>query len=114
MARCPALTAKGDQCSGTVAKGAAFCYLHDPAFADQCRANASKAAKSKGGSELADLKAELRALFDGVKKEGGSDPRRAAVAAQVANVLLRALSIERDLPELEELVQRVEKLEASL
>jgi hypothetical protein len=113
MTRCAGLTRSGDQCSASAAAGGRYCYLHDPQFADRRKMHATKAAKARGHSELGELKAALKKLFDGVN-EGTADPRRAAVAAQVANVLLRALSVERDLREQEELVYRIEKLEASL
>ena len=113
MTRCPALTAKGDQCSAQLRPGQEWCYGHDPARAAERRAHASKAAKAKGGSELADVKAELRQLFTDVRR-GEADPRKAAVAAQVANALLRALALEREIQGQEEIAARIERLEREL
>jgi hypothetical protein len=113
MARCPALAAKGDQCSGTAAKGAKFCYLHDPQFAAKRSGTASRAAKSKGGSELADLKRELKILFDDVRL-GKAEPKRSAVAAQVGNTLIRLIALEKDVREQEEILARIARLDAAL
>ena len=114
MPRCAGITRSGDQCTATASAGATFCYLHDPGRSEERSRNAAKAAKAKGGgSELVEVKAELRQLFTDVRR-GAADPRKAAVAAQVANALLRALALERELKETEELVRRVEELEASL
>jgi hypothetical protein len=113
MARCQGLTRGGDQCSGTATPGGNYCYLHDPRYAAQRKAHATKAGKARGQSELGDLKVELRQLFQDVKA-GKGDVKRAGVAAQIANVLLRALSLEKDIREQEEILARIERLEEAL
>ncbi len=60
--------------------------------------------------ELAEIKARLSALADDVL-EGKADRGDAAVAAQVLNVYLRAVSVELKVVEQRELIERLEALE---
>jgi hypothetical protein len=64
-------------------------------------------------AELSDIKRRLSDLADDVL-EGRQDKAVAAVASQVLNVLLRAISVETKLKEQLELVERLESLEAGL
>src|SRR5215210_4046356 len=64
-------------------------------------------------AELSDIKARLSDLADDVL-EGRQDKGVAAVASQVLNVLLRAISVETKLKEQFELVERLESLEEGL
>jgi hypothetical protein len=113
MARCAGLTAKGDQCSATASPGGSYCYLHDPRYAKRRKADATKAGKSKGNAELGELKNDLMELFKQMKA-GKGDAKRAGVAGQLANAMLRALALEKDLKEQEEIVRRLERLEELL
>ena len=74
---------------------------------------ASRAGKSKPSQELTGIKQRLWDLADDVL-EGRQDKAVAAVASQVLNVLLRAISVETKLKEQLELVQRLEALEEGL
>jgi len=74
---------------------------------------ASRAGKSKPSRELTGIKQRLWDLADDVL-EGRQDKAVAAVASQVLNVYLRAVSIEMKLKEHLELVQRLEALEEGL
>ena len=74
---------------------------------------ASRAGKSKPSRELARIKQRLSDLADDVL-EGRQDKAVAAVASQVLNVYLRAISIEMKLKEHLELVARLEALEEGL
>jgi len=74
---------------------------------------ASRAGKSKPSRELTGIKQRLWDLADDVL-EGRQDKGVAAVASQVLNVYLRAVSIEMKLKEHLELVQRLEALEEGL
>jgi hypothetical protein len=65
-------------------------------------ANASKAARSKVGPELREIKAMLKKLADDVLS-GAVTPGKASVASQVLGVLLRAHEAERKFVEVEEL-----------
>ena len=74
---------------------------------------ASRAGKSKPSRELTGIKQRLWDLADDVL-EGRQDKGVAAVASQVLNVYLRAISIEMKLREQLELLQTLEALEEGL
>jgi len=71
---------------------------------------ASKAARSKPSRELAGIKQRLWDLANDVL-EGRQDRGVAAVASQVLNVYLRAVSVELKVREQQELTERLEELE---
>jgi hypothetical protein len=74
------------------------------------RRMASRAARSKPSKEIATIKGELATLYaDAVA--GRVDKGSAAVGAQIQNVRLRCLEVERRWRELDELEQRIEALE---
>jgi hypothetical protein len=111
MARCSSLTRKGDQCAASAAPGSAYCFMHDPAHAAERSRNASKAAKAKQApTELSAIKQELKDLISAVHT-GEVARGTAAVMAQLFNVLLRGLEIERRIAEQEELEERLTALE---
>ena len=112
MPRCAGLKRDGAQCTTIVKPPQTHCYQHDPARAAERKRNASRAAKSKPSRELAQIKARLSELADDVL-EGRQDRAVAAVASQVLNVLLRAISVETRVKEVEELEQRICVLEKS-
>jgi hypothetical protein len=110
MPRCAGFKANGEQCSHIVAVPQQYCYAHSPEHKEQRRAAASKAAKSRSGSELSQVKSMLRRLADAVL--GGSvDRADGSVAAQILGVYLRAVELERKVKESEEFDQRLSQLE---
>jgi hypothetical protein len=72
---------------------------------------ASRAAKSKPSKEIATIKAELATLYADTVA-GRVDKGSATVGAQVQNVRLRCLEVERRWRELDELEARIAGLEA--
>ena len=111
MARCAALKPDGTPCERIVGEAQLHCYSHDETRAGERRANASKAAKSKGSTgELAEVKAQLRTLADDVVA-GDIDKGSASVAAQVLGVFIRAVEQERKVREQDELEERLAALE---
>jgi hypothetical protein len=74
---------------------------------------ASRAGKSKPSRELTGIKQRLWGLADDVL-EGRQDKAVAAVASQILNVYLRAISVETKLKEQLELIERLEALEEGL
>jgi hypothetical protein len=74
---------------------------------------ASRAGKSKPSRELTGIKQRLWDLADDVLA-GRQDKAVAAVASQVLNVYLRAISVETKLKEQLELIGRLESLEEGL
>lgn len=111
--RCAGTKRDGAPCTATVEPPQQFCWWHDPANADKRRRAASKAGKSKPSRELAGIKQRLSDLADDVL-EGRQDKGVAAVASQVLNVYLRAVSVELKAREQLELIERLEALETVL
>ncbi len=110
MPRCQGITRGGDQCSASVPPGAVYCYNHNPARQEERSRNAARAGRSKPSKELIALKGQLQSIADQVLA-GTLDTKRAAVAAQTLNVLIRALEQERRWRELGELEERIAQLE---
>ena len=117
MARCAGITAAGDRCKAEAMPEAQWCWNHHPDYEQARRRRASKGGKRGGRgrpqAELSDIKRRLSDLADDVL-EGRQDKAVAAVASQVLNVYLRALSVETKLKEQFELVERLESLEEGL
>jgi hypothetical protein len=111
--RCSGNKRDGSPCTATVEPPKQYCWWHDPANADKRRRAASKAGKSKPSRELASIKTRLSDLADDVL-EGRQDRGVAAVASQVLNVYLRAVSVELKVKEQAELIERLEALEEAL
>jgi hypothetical protein len=98
-------------------KGYPTCYGHRPDLAEERRRNASKGGKRGGRgrpqAELANIKDRLSDLADDVLADR-VEKGVAAVASQVLNVYLRAVSVELKAREQLELVERLEALEEAL
>ena len=107
----------GGRCKAEAVPEAEWCWNHHPDYEQARRRRASKGGKRGGRgrpqAELSDIKRRLSDLADDVL-EGRQDKGVAAVASQVLNVLLRAISVETELKEQFELVQRLEALEEGL
>jgi hypothetical protein len=118
MAKCPAITRSGESCRGFVRPGDEFCVAHDPDRAEERKAAASKAGRSKTTAEFREVKAQLRQLANDVLS-GRVDKGRASVVAQVLGVWCKVTEAEVrtrefqeiQLPEFEEVVRRVEAIE---
>jgi hypothetical protein len=95
---------------------AEWCWNH-PDHAQARRRRASKGGKRGGRgrpqAELSDIKRRLSDLADDVL-EGRQDKAVAAVASQVLNVYLRAVSLELKVREQQEITERLEELETLL
>ena len=111
--RCAGTKRDSSPCTATVEPPKRFCWWHDPANADKRRRAASKAGKSKPSRELAGIKQRLSDLADDVL-EGRQERAVAAVASQVLNVYLRAVSVELKVREQQEITERLEELETLL
>jgi hypothetical protein len=79
--------------------------------AEERRGNASRAGRSRPSREIRHLKSRLRDIAEGTLS-GAVDPRRATVAVQAYNALIRALEQARKTVEQEEIMKRLEGLEA--
>ena len=114
MAKCSGITQAGTACKGIPIDASGYCYAHHPDHADERRRHGSRGGKRGGRgrpqAELSDIKRRLSDLADDVL-EGRQDRGVAAVASQVLNVYLRAVSVELKAREQAELIERLEALE---
>jgi hypothetical protein len=113
LSRCTAIKASGERCKGRAIEGE-WCRNHNPDHADERRRHGAKGGKRGGRgrpqAELTDIKQRLSDLADDVLA-GEVDKGVAAVASQVLNVYLRAVSVELKAREQMELIERLEALE---
>jgi hypothetical protein len=113
MPRCSGSKPDGTPCERIVGASQEYCYSHDPTRSSERHRAASKAAKSKPNRELANVKDRIRGLIDDVGN-GTMDRGDAAVCGQLYNTLIRAVSVELKVRELEELAKEVEDLREAL
>jgi hypothetical protein len=117
LSRCTAIEASGERCKGRAIEGSEWCWNHNPAHADERRRHGAKGGKRGGRgrpqAELTDIKQRLSDLAEDVL-EGRQEKGVAAVASQVLNVYLRAVSVELKAREQLELIERLEALEEAL
>jgi hypothetical protein len=117
LAKCAGITQAGTACKGIPIEGSQWCYVHHPDHTDERRRHGSKGGKRAGRGrpqyDLADIKARLSGLADDVLA-GEVDKGVAAVASQVLNVYLRALTVELKVREQQEITERLEELETLL
>ncbi len=112
MAVCAGYKRDGSRCTATVEPPQTYCWWHDPANAEERRRAASRGGKARPNRELAGLKARLSGLAENVLA-GEVDKGVAAVASQILNVYLRAVSVELQVREQQELIERLEALESA-
>jgi hypothetical protein len=117
LSRCTAIKPNGERCKVRAIEGSEWCWNHDPDHAEERRRHGSKGGKRGGRgrpqAELSDIKRRLSDLADDVL-EGRQDKGVVAVASQVLNVYLRAVSVELKTREQLELIERLEALEEQL
>src|SRR5215210_7229938 len=111
MTQCIGVKPNGDLCKGIATRGSDYCPAHDPARKEARHRNAKKAARSKPSRELISIKARLATLAEDVLA-GEVETGTGAVVSQILNVLLRAISVELKVKEQEQILERVEELEA--
>jgi hypothetical protein len=108
---CKATKRDGSPCTLPSYGADGLCWAHDPKNAERRRRGQSRGGKSKPSKELVSIKQRLSDLADDVL-EGRQDKGVAAVASQVLNVYLRAVSVELKVREQTEIIERLEALEA--
>jgi len=117
MARCSGIRVDGGRCGAQAIRSSEYCVNHHPDYEGARRRRNSKGGKRGGRgrpqAELSDIKRRLSDLADDVL-EGRQDKGVAAVASQVLNVYLRAVSVELKAREQFELTERLEALEEDL
>ena len=110
MARCAAHKPDSTPCERIVGASQTYCYAHDPAHADERQRNASRAGRARPNREIVAIKTSLDELHVGVL-DGSVDPKVGAVANQITNTKLRALALERQIKETDEIAARLDDLE---
>jgi hypothetical protein len=110
MALCQGIKRDGGRCTLSVPAGIQWCFNHDPARAGERKRNASRAGRTKGTGEIADLKKQLRDLAADVLS-GEVERGDAAVVNQILNTRARLIELERKIREQEELEERLAALE---
>ena len=117
MNRCPGTKRDGSKCRVAVESPQTYCWWHDPANAPARKRAAARGGKRAGRgrplAELSDIKCRLSDLADDVLA-GEVNKGVGAVASQILNVYLRAISVELDVQERQELVGRLDALEEAL
>lgn len=115
---CEAIKGDGKRCQNKAKNGSQWCAAHDPA-----RSEARKLAASRGGKrggrgragvsgEIQEIKAELRKIAR--LAPGSEETKGYSVAVQALNVLLRAMSEEREQRYAGELEERLKATEKAL
>ncbi len=112
-ATCAATKRDGTPCTLPSNGLGGLCWAHDPANQERRRRGQSRGGRNKPSRELIDIKARLSRLADDVLA-GNVDRGNAAVAAQIYNVVLRAVSVELKVREIEDIGRRLEELESLL
>jgi hypothetical protein len=117
MARCSGIRADGGRCGAQAIRSSAYCVNHHPDYEEARRRRNSKGGRRGGRgrpqAELANIKGRLSDLADDVLEEK-VDKGAAAVAGQLLNTYLRAVTVEMKLREVEELGRRMEEIEGLL
>jgi hypothetical protein len=109
MARCSAIKPNGERCQRSADGQHGLCYAHDPTNAAARRRTASKGGRGKVSREVQDLKSYLQDLAEEVRS-GELDPKVGAVVNQIVNTRLRALELERQVRETDDLAAEIEEL----
>ncbi len=109
MRRCSGIKPDGGQCTLTVEPPETYCWHHTPERAEERRRTASRAARSKGNREVADLKAEIKTVIADVRS-GNLDRNDAAVMIQAYRALKDFIALERQVKETDELAAEIEDL----
>ena len=110
---CTATKRDGSPCTLPSYGSDGLCWAHDPKNAERRRRGQSRGGKNKPSRELVGIKQRLSDLAEDVLEEK-VDKGVAAVASQVLNVYLRAVSVELKVKEQLELTERLEALEQAL
>ena len=117
MAKCSGITRSGTACKGIPIDGLQWCYVHHPDHAEERRRHGSKGGKRGGrgrtSAELTRLQRRFEQLADMVLA-GQVERAAGAVAGQLLNGARACVRDGLTAREQEELVKRMEELEATL
>lgn len=110
MPRCSGYKVDGTRCGRIVGASQSYCFSHDPTKGKERQRNAARAGRGNNGREVRAIKAHLSDLYDSVLA-GRVTRDVGSVLAQIANSQLRALSLEREIRQTDDLAVQVERLE---
>jgi hypothetical protein len=117
LTKCSGITRSGERCKGVAIDSSGLCYAHSPDHAEERRRHGSRGGKRGGRGrpmvEVSNIKHRLEELAEDVLA-GRKDRQDAAVAGQLYNYALRAVSVGLKAKEVEEIEGRLEELEALL
>ena len=117
MAKCSGITQAGTACKGIPIEGSQWCHAHHPDRSDERRRHGSRGGKRGGRGrptgELARLGARFEELADKVLA-GEVERADGAVAGQLLNGARACVRDGLTAREQEELIERMEQLEAGL
>ena len=117
MAKCSGITRTGTACKGIPIDGSQWCYVHHPDHAEERRRHGARGGKRGGrgrpSGELVRLQKRFEELADMVLS-GEVDRAAGAVAGQLLNGARACVRDGLTAREQEELVERMEELEATL
>ena len=108
---CTATKRDGSPCTLPPNGPSGLCWAHDPKNAERRRRGQSRGGKNKPSRELAGIKQRLSDLAADVLA-GSVDRQDAAVVGQLLNTVIRAVAVGLQAREQEELIERLEALEA--
>ena len=111
MPRCAGTKRDGTRCALQAQAFKDVCWAHDPLNASARQSRASKGGRSKASKAVKELHALLEDLTQRVI-EGELETSRGAVANQLISTRARLLEYERRLKEQDEILARIEALEA--
>lgn len=117
MPRCATIKASGERCGAMAVTGYSQCYVHAPELAERRKRSNRKGGETGGRGRPKDRMEGVHRITDHLLSgllKGDIDPSVAAVAAQLANVKIRATLADLKIQEQLELEQRVEQLTEAL
>jgi len=117
MPKCAGITLAGGACKGTPIDGSGWCYVHHPDHAEERRRHGTRGGKRGGRGRPTSELARLRDRFESLADDVLSGKILRADGAVAGQLLSGARACVRDglaAKEQEELIQRLEALEAGL
>ncbi len=109
--QCSAFKRNGEPCTLPANGPQGLCWAHDPKNAERRRRGQSRGGKAKASAEIRDLKKQLEDLVDDVRA-GRMERGDAVVVNQILNTRARLIELERKIKEQDEVIERIEALEA--
>jgi sirohydrochlorin ferrochelatase len=112
--KCTQIKAGGERCKSDAIQGTAYCYMHDPAHAEERKRHAAKGGRraKRATADLKRLQSRLEELAQQVL-DGEVDRADASVAGQLLGAARACIRDSLAAKEQEELIERLEALEAA-